>query len=296
MKWYRRDVQGQRIRLSALDTYAPNDRVVRGTPTVVLLHDHLMEGATFRDLARRLARTRRVVALDQRGHGWSDRGERYRREDYLDDLQMAFARLHLGPAVVIGHGLGGVNAYQFAASDPDRVEALVIENTPVMVDGDLDEVMDFDGLFPTRLALMAQVPEALHPYVRESLRHTRAGWRTAFSGVDVVRSRLRMNGAHWADWEAVAAPTLIVRSSDSTQLSAHEAQLMASRASEATVAEVGPGRVPHLDAPEDFAAAVLGFIAELDGEDTTGDAGADGRDGDSRDGTPGETADDRTSV
>lgn len=264
MKWYRRDVPGRRIRLSALDTYAPNDPVTRGTPTVVLLHDHLMEGVTFRDLARRLARSRRVVALDQRGHGWSDGGERYHREDYLDDLQMAFARLHLGPAVIIGQGLGGLNAYQFAAIDPERVEGLVAVNTPVVLTGELDDVMDFDGLFPTRLALMAQVPEHLHPYVRESLRHTRAGWRMAFSGVDVVRSRLRLNGAYWQDWEAVQAPTLIVRSSDFTELDAAHAREMAERAQDARVVEVGPGAVPHLDSREDFAEAVLRFLAELD--------------------------------
>jgi esterase len=91
---------------------------------------------TYRSLLR-LAPAWRVIALDQRGHGYSAHAGTYTRDDYRGDLEALFAHLALEEtAVIIGNSLGGVNAYQFAARHPQLVRALVIEDIGAVVEHD----------------------------------------------------------------------------------------------------------------------------------------------------------------
>ena len=50
------------------------------------LHLHWMEAVTYTPLAAALAPSWRVIALDQRGHGYSDHAQSYTRENYFGDL------------------------------------------------------------------------------------------------------------------------------------------------------------------------------------------------------------------
>ncbi|MFF8962106.1 alpha/beta fold hydrolase [Streptomyces globisporus] len=65
-------------RLSSLDFGGP------GRP-LPALHGHFGEGRTFTRLAGELGDSWRVVALDQRGHGRSDRSADYSRSGYVED-------------------------------------------------------------------------------------------------------------------------------------------------------------------------------------------------------------------
>ncbi|MFB7755650.1 alpha/beta fold hydrolase, partial [Streptomyces sp. NPDC056121] len=108
-------------KLSYLDFGGP------GTP-LLALHGHYNEASAFVPMAEALAPRWRVIALDQRGHGESDRAQRYERDDYVADVAAFHRRLGIGPVAVLGHSLGGVNAYQYAARQPDRVRALIVED------------------------------------------------------------------------------------------------------------------------------------------------------------------------
>jgi esterase len=74
---------------------------------VLALHAHGMEGVTCEPLAAALAPAWRVIALDQRGHGYSDHAGTYTRDDYRGDLEALFAPRALEEAaVMIGNSLG----------------------------------------------------------------------------------------------------------------------------------------------------------------------------------------------
>ncbi len=45
-----------------------------------------MQGKTFSKIADELSPQWRVIALDQRGHGYTDHAKSYTRKDYLDDI------------------------------------------------------------------------------------------------------------------------------------------------------------------------------------------------------------------
>ena len=96
------------------------------TPPVVLLHGYTSHARSWDTVARGLADRFRVLALDQRGHGESDRAEDYHEQRLLADLAAFVAALGLGRLSLVGFSIGGYAAAGYAALHPDRVERLVL--------------------------------------------------------------------------------------------------------------------------------------------------------------------------
>ena len=106
---------------------------------LVLLHGFGETAATWDEIGLDLSREYRVIALDQRGHGASDRASDhdYSRSTQVEDLEAIVEALGLRTVTLVGHGMGGANAICYAAEHPDIVSALiVIEAAPeVLRDG-----------------------------------------------------------------------------------------------------------------------------------------------------------------
>ena len=95
-----------------------------GTP-IVLLHGLASQRRFWNLVALRLAGAP-ILAVDQRGHGDSDRPEEgYDGSTVARDLATALDALGWSRAVVVGHSWGGSVAATFAAEHPDRALALV---------------------------------------------------------------------------------------------------------------------------------------------------------------------------
>jgi pimeloyl-ACP methyl ester carboxylesterase len=78
-----------------------------------------------------------VIAYDARGHGKSARAASYAIGELADDLLRVIESVAGGPAIVIGHSLGGATALVAAAKRPASVRALVLEE-PVVDNWDRD--------------------------------------------------------------------------------------------------------------------------------------------------------------
>ena len=221
-----------------------------------------MEGSTFSKVADLLNPEFRVVALDQRGHGYSDHASSYAREDYISDLLTLCDHLGLRKgAVLLGNSLGGVNAYQFAARYPDRVSALIIEDIGVVISEDTSFVLKWKGTFQTREELENRIGPRLAPYLRDSFREVSGGWRLAFDPEDMLESQNFVNGDHWKDWLASDCPALILRGRDSRLTSQEHLEQMASRRPNTQLFTLDGGHVIHQDNPAEFAKVVRTFLA-----------------------------------
>ena len=97
-------------------------------PLAILAHGITANARVWDPVAAELvAAGFRVVALDQRGHGRSDGPTEggYDAAAFAGDLAGLVAALGAGPAVLIGHSLGGRNVLATAALYPGTVRAVV---------------------------------------------------------------------------------------------------------------------------------------------------------------------------
>ena len=69
----------------------------------------------------------RTLALDQRGHGDSEKPAfGYSIAQYADDVIAFMDKLRIRQAVLVGHSMGSFIAHQVASAYPDRVSKLVL--------------------------------------------------------------------------------------------------------------------------------------------------------------------------
>ena len=98
-----------------------------GTP-ILLLHGLMGRATTWWPVAQWLRRYGRVVGVDARGHGRSQASGPWTTERLAADAAEVLEGLDAGPAVVIGHSMGGLTGIELAARRPDLVRALVVED------------------------------------------------------------------------------------------------------------------------------------------------------------------------
>jgi hypothetical protein len=107
-------------------TLAYEDRGA-GKPAFVFVHGWACNRTFFTPQAAHFARRHRVVSVDLRGHGESDKPQGpYPIAAYADDLAYMIEHLGLGKVVAVGHSSGGMTVLQLAAAYPDRVAAIVM--------------------------------------------------------------------------------------------------------------------------------------------------------------------------
>ena len=133
----------------------------QGEPPVLLVHgwccDHTYFAPQFEHFAKR---GHRVVAVDLRGHGESDKPhQRYAMQDFANDLAWMCQHLELAKPVVIGHSMGGIVAFDLAARYPDMTSGVVMLDAAVVLPS------------AARAAIPSLLEELRDPGYREVLRN-----------------------------------------------------------------------------------------------------------------------------
>jgi esterase len=237
-----------------------------GAP-LVALHGLFGRGRLYTELAVGLAPEWRVVAPDQRGHGLSGKAQDYSREAYVGDVEELIRRLNLAPAVVYGHSLGGVTAYQLAARCPELVRALVIEDVGTVIVDDMRWTLSWPRRFPTLAALRQCLAEGgfKHDvYLTESAVEYDDGWGFRFETEEMVRTQAHLMGNHWADWLGSRCPALLMAGGKSWVLKPEHAREMAARRSHTTLVEFPKLKHAILQGdPAGCVKAVRAFLSRL---------------------------------
>ncbi|MFZ5616927.1 MAG: alpha/beta hydrolase [Pseudomonadota bacterium] len=99
-----------------------------GAPPVILMHGFIYSLETWDAWAAALKTDHRVIRFDLLGHGLSgpDPKERYSPQERAEFLGEVMDALGIESAVIGGNSLGGLAAWRFAATAPDRVQALIL--------------------------------------------------------------------------------------------------------------------------------------------------------------------------
>lgn len=99
-----------------------------GSP-VVLLHGWPQHWWCWRGVIPRLAEHHRVLAIDLRGHGWSETPDAdYAKQTLADDVVAILDELGIGEFDLIGHDWGGWTGFILALQNQDRVKHYVALN------------------------------------------------------------------------------------------------------------------------------------------------------------------------
>jgi pimeloyl-ACP methyl ester carboxylesterase len=108
------------------------DIALTSRTVIVLLHGFGGQAVQWKHQLTQFSVHNRVIALDLRGHGQSDKPQGgYEPELIQRDLETALQQLGVKRRFcLIGHSFGGALATDFALRHPDRVDRLVLIATP----------------------------------------------------------------------------------------------------------------------------------------------------------------------
>jgi pimeloyl-ACP methyl ester carboxylesterase len=104
-----------------------------GGPPLLLVHGLNCDHSFWEPQQRHFGARRRVVSMDVRGHGRSDKppGD-YGMRALASDAAWLAQRIGLAKPLVVGHSMGGVIALELAASFPELPGAVAILDSPIV--------------------------------------------------------------------------------------------------------------------------------------------------------------------
>jgi pimeloyl-ACP methyl ester carboxylesterase len=98
-------------------------------PPLLLLHGVTSRRDGFLRVIDSLTPNHRVIAMDQRGHGYSGHVPgRYSREDHARDIKFVIENVCKEAPIVWGHSMGGGNAVTLGGKEPQLYRALMLED------------------------------------------------------------------------------------------------------------------------------------------------------------------------
>lgn len=243
----------------------------QGDDVVVLLHGLAGSAHEMQPTADALLPDRRVIAVDQRGHGWSTRRPHdLSRQAYVDDViavveQLAGRR----PVTLVGQSMGGHTAMLAAAWHPDLVHKLVLVEAGIGGDDAGNYPAKIGAWFAswpvpfpdTRTAsdFLGTAPIA-QSWIRDLEQRADGLWPQFEPDVMQAAITAVAQSARWQDWRLVKAPTLLLYGQNGT-IDASEVQRMRElRPDVRHVVIPDAGHDVHLEQHDAWAHALTEFL------------------------------------
>lgn len=226
-----------------------------GPRWVVLLHGAFLNREIWAGYEAMLGEGYRVLALDLPGHG-SASGTPFHLDSAVDGVASAIGATCGGPAIVVGHSLGGYTGLALAARRPSLVRALALI-------GASSPPRAFTVTLAPALAALALVPQPISRTVLAAVvsRRSAIAWeRVAAAGIDVPRGAAAVRALGSLDyWQAVRGypgRLLVLNGSTDWLFRASEARtVLAARRGRLQVI-LGTGHLVPIERPADVARAI----------------------------------------
>jgi pimeloyl-ACP methyl ester carboxylesterase len=127
---------------------------------------------TYGRVIAELSKAARVVAIDNRGAGRSDKPDApYTIEMMADDAAELLGALGIGPAHILGHSLGGRIALSLALTHPEQVKSLILISTSAKVPPGRRTGLQVLGAFWRRNPVLQRFdndPQPYYAFLRQS--------------------------------------------------------------------------------------------------------------------------------
>jgi pimeloyl-ACP methyl ester carboxylesterase len=213
-------------------------------PAVVFTHGFGRTGDSWIPQADALADDHHVVTWDMRGHGRSELPPGlYTREDALADLGAVVDGAMAeggGPALLVGHSLGGYFSLAYTLDRPETVRGLALLST-----GPGFRNPDSMAKYNRGVAVMATAAGLADNVAHVALHHD-----------SMVIDRLA----------EITCPTLVICGAEDRPVYVNGVRYLADRLPSATLVEIaGAAHEPHVERPDEVIAALRAHEALLAG-------------------------------
>lgn len=209
-------------------------------PPVVLLHGLGPGCGDWDEVALALGDRWRPLAFELRGSYESARADEYSFELMRDDVRAFADALGLERFTLVGHSLGGSVAYLFAEAWPERVDRLVIEDTPPP--------------WPANRPIPPEPPDLPFDYRM---------------GVAIMRQLNDPDPAWWDDLGSLSMPALLVGGGPDSHVPQDKLAEVAARIPDCRLVTLGGGHGVHRERGDEFVAALRSFLGD-DGDRRVG--------------------------
>jgi esterase len=243
-------------------------------PPVVILHGLLGSARNWTGIAKQLATTDRVFALDLRNHGRSPWAKTMSFDDMAGDVAAFIGAHGLGAARLIGHSFGGKVAMRLALIRADLVARLVVVDVAPVAYGhsfapfvEALRAVDLEAVqrrADADLQLERAIGDAaIRGFLLQNLVKADAGfvWRVNLDALAANMPELLGFPAP-GDGTAYDGPALFIAGARSSYVKAEHRPLIARlfpRAEHAVIE--GAGHWVHADRPEQFLEQVRRFLS-----------------------------------
>jgi pimeloyl-ACP methyl ester carboxylesterase len=244
-------------------------------PAVVLLHGFPLHGGMWDAQVDALAKDWRVIVPDFRGHGQSEVGDgQYAIDFFVDDLLAVLDSTTSGPVVACGLSMGGYVLLRALERAPERFRAVVLADTRSGTDRDPARLKRIEGIRTLRAEGAAGYAEgfaksALGKTTLEQRPEVVTAVRAMAAAGDprgLIGALLAMAGRTDTTDGAgqVAVPALVIVGDEDALTPPDHARELATRIKEARLVVIpGAGHLTPMEAPEEFTAALRGFLEGL---------------------------------
>lgn len=236
---------------------------------IIMLHGFTDSRFSFSRVLPLFSDEYHIFAIDQRGHGNSDRSAKsYKLSDFAADVVAFMDAKNLERATVIGHSMGSFIALQTAIDAPQRVEKLVLigSATTVRNDAVLDlqkEVNQLTDPVPEDFVREFQLGTTYQPLpnefidkvVKESMKLPSFVWREALAGLVAVDYKEQLN--------KIKAPALIIWGEKDAILSRSEQDVLAAKIETSELKIYSDvGHAPHWECSQQVAEDIKNFLGK----------------------------------
>lgn len=235
---------------------------------IVLLHGLMGRARTWWSVAQWLRRYGRVIGLDARAHGRNPVRTAASTEDFVADAAGAVRALDAGPAVLIGHSMGGLHAWVLAATHPALVHAVVVEDmAPDQRGKTVDPWREHFESWPVPFGSLAHVREffgSTGNYFAECVEERADGYHLIAPLEEMYEIAAEWGRrSYWSYVDDVRCPLLAIEPEHSVMPPGQIAELAARVPDGRHVLVPGAGHVVHDDAPESYRGAVEAFLSDV---------------------------------
>ncbi len=258
-----------RIRLANC-TLAGDVSGPEGARWVVLLHALSASRAMWEGLMPALTAQHRVLRLDARGHGESTAAPApYRMHDLVGDVVSAMDQFDIAKADVVGLSMGGMTALGLALDHPGRVRRAICANGRAAFPPPVVAAWGARAAAVAEGGLAAVVEDTLSRWFTPATTRTRPAVIEAVRRMILATSPEGFRGCALAlqglDYDRrlgeISVPTLYLCGALDGAAPPDVMQAMATATPGASLTILPEAaHLSNIEAPEPFAAAVLGFL------------------------------------